>query len=259
MSLTSKATTVLWITAIGLSTFFMYQADATQKELRAERVKYTNELAKSDSLETVGGGWEKRALELESLGDLLEEENDELHNVIDDKDQEIVSLTDSSIKWEGLYVELKDSANISDSTIVDEDGNERIRVSFNYEEGINRVDGFTLTNPPEASIQFDWTRPIDLTTVIAKGDDGGWYAYIDSPDTSFIPMDINVKIDPTAFEGPSHWYDNFWAGVGLGGGEDRFSTSFLMSYQLSDKRMVGFNYSYDSFGTTKGLTYQMRF
>ena len=106
--------------------------------------------------------------------------------MIDDKDQEIVSLTDSSIKWEGLYVELKDSANISDSTIVDEDGNERIKVAFNYEEGINRVDGFTLTNPPEASIQFDWTRPIDLTTVIAKGDDGGWYAYIDSPDTSFM-------------------------------------------------------------------------
>ena len=243
------ANKVVYAILLGFTCFMAYKAESKERELKKALVEYTNELARSDSLEVVAGGWEKRAIEVTQLAKLLEKDNDHLLESIDSRDQEIVSLTKSSLKWKGLYVSLKDTELVSDTTIVDGMGNKRHKVDFSFVDGLNKVQGYTLTNPPEANVKFDWTRSLNLTTVLTRDEQGGWFAYVDSPDTSFIPLDIDSN----------SWYNNFWWGLGVAGSSTGMGANLGLSYQYNKNKMFGFTYNYSSTGSLKGITYQARF
>ena len=255
----NKANKLVILLLVGFCCFMVYNANSKEKELRETLINYTNELAKNDSLEVVSGGWEKRALEITKLNEILEGENSKLNDEISGRDQEIVSLTRSSLRWKGLYVSLRDVESVSDTVIIDPTGHKRYRVDFSFVDGLNEVDGFTLTNPPEANLKFRWTRALNLTTILTKDEQGAWFAYIDSPDTSFVPMDVNVKVDPTIFQNGKHWYNNFWWGVGAAGSSTGMGANVSLSYQMNQDRLFGFMYNYTNAGSLKGITYQARF
>ena len=254
------ANKVVYAILLGFTCFMAYKAESKERELKKALVEYTNELARSDSLEVVAGGWEKRAIEVTKLSKLLEKDNDHLLESIDSRDQEIVSLTKSSLKWKGLYISLKNAESVTDTVIVDDMGSTRYKVNFSFIDGLNKVQGYTLTNPPEANIKFEWTRPLNLTTVLTKDSYNSWFAYIDSPDTNFVPIDIDVKIDPTVINTNSNsWYNNFWWGLGVAGSSTGMGANLGLSYQYNKNKMFGFTYNYSSTGSLKGITYQARF
>ena len=205
---------------VSVVAFMMGKLDAVGKEANEYRIKYNNQLAAADSLEGVVGGYEILAFQHTSLIDSLGHINEDLAKTIDGRNEEVLSLTRANIKLKDLLLEATEGdGSASDSVVVDTTtGENRFRVDFRSKYGIMNVYGHTLTNPAEANVRVSWDRPLELTTIMSRGEDGRWHGYMSSPDSLILPTDLDVRIDESLFD-PAHrpWYRRFIGGVGTTG------------------------------------------
>ena len=203
---------------VAVTALLLGKLDALAKLNERASIELQNQIAKTDSLKTVVGGWERRALQYTDLVDSLKGTNSDLAGVIKRKDQEVLSLTETNIKLNDIIFNSNNAEAISDTVLIDTTGNERHRVNFEFKHGLAKMTGWTLTNPPDASMLFEWIRPIELTTVITRGQSGAWHGYVTSPDSMVVPTKLDIKVDDSIFDPANRaWYRRFIGGAGSTG------------------------------------------
>lgn len=206
------------LVALGVFALFN-KIDAMGRESAHYQRLYNNQLAAADSLKAVAGGYERMAFQQEGLVDTLSNKNVLLANTIKDREEEIFALTEANIELNNIILKgTEETGAVVDSVVVDSLGNERVRVDFCLEYDLMDVVGYTLTNPAEANVLIDWTKPIGLTSVISRNEEGRWFGYLSSPDSLFTPIDLNVRVDNDLFnQYDKPWYRRFVGGVGATG------------------------------------------
>ena len=148
-------------------------------------------------------------------------QNKELQKVINKKDEDILAAAQVALQWKDKYFQ-ELNAN---QTVVDPNGNVviveipkeckelRYKVEFGEEKENIKVSGFTLTNPPEASIKLEFTKPLILSLVLTKKDND-YKVYVDPNDPAIIPTEIQLKVNPELFN--IKWYERLLVNVNLG-------------------------------------------
>jgi hypothetical protein len=95
----------------------------------------------------------------------------------------------------------------------------RKKVTFGQDFGYARVDGFTLTDPPEYELKLgQGSKPLKLELAIAQQKDKSWRTYVTSSDPN-VGIDIGVTaVNPYILE--SSWYEKIkvHADLGVGNG-----------------------------------------
>jgi hypothetical protein len=173
-------------------------------------------------------------------------ETETAYSKINDRDEEVVMLTETVLKWKSIYFEIKDATE----KVVDEEGVEvvlspdcdfcfvgrRFMVAFDEKQDPLRVHGHTMTNPPEATVNIEWIRDIQLTLILTKGEDDLFRIYLDSNTSDIVPTELRLLVDPSILD--KKWYEkigmNNYVVVGEGVG-----SSLSIMYDFFDHWSLG--------------------
>lgn len=183
----------------------------------------TNQLAeKMEQVQETETAVSKMAVEAEDI----KTKNKELQRIIKKRDQDILALSEINLKLkdENLKFENENARE----TVVDNSGNVvtdptkipnelkdlRLRVDFEKEQDIIKVEGFTLTNPAYAELKITHTKPLKLEFILTKDDNDNFSLYLDSKDTTVVPTEISLKVDPSIFD--LKWYQRFGVEANVG-------------------------------------------
>jgi len=198
---------ILGVLILVCASFYAYERYSHAKT----RKNLNNQIAQlSDTLKETETAYSKLAIETNEI--VLQ--NEELQKIIDDRDEEIISLSEIVLKWKNKYFEIKDAQQ----DIVDHDGNpvdldeicqecfsnNRFKVSFDQTKDYLRIYGNTFTNPPEAYINLEWVKDIVFNLILAKNDDI-YRIYLDTNNSDIVPIDIKLKIDSSVYD--TKWYE----------------------------------------------------
>jgi hypothetical protein len=218
--------------------FYAFERSSSAKERR----QLNNEIAKLEGIvEETDTAFSRRAIEIEDL----ETENEELQKKIEDRDEEIIALAETSLKWKEKYFKVKGT-----QTIVDKDGNKpdltldcqdcllntRIIVAFDETKDSWRVWGNTISNPPEAEINVAWAKGLKLSFILTRNEDKTFRLYLDSNSPDLVPAELTLSVDPTIFE--KKWYEKIGIAADLGVGEGVYS-AIQIHYDIFDNIYVG--------------------
>lgn len=201
------------------------------------------------------------AIEVKDLTTL----NKDLQTIIERKNEDIVALSRAVLTWKNKYFEIK---NAQDS-IVDDNGNptdlspdceaclegKRFRVDFEQEKDNLKISGFTLTNPGEAALLLEWTKPLTLDVILSKDKRGYFHLYLDPNTENVVPSELSLLVDSSVLE---KWYEKFSINSGLYVGKGVFS-SIGLGYNFKDVNVsfsTGFFYdgqsSFQVYGVNVG-------
>lgn len=208
----------------------------------------SNQLALTQQLvKETATAYSSAALEMDNL----KAKNKDLQSVIKKKQEEIFSLTDIAIQWKNQYWEIKNATG----TIVDNKDpsstqpvslptecleclkNVRFRVDFEREQENLKLSGYTLTNPAFATISLEWTKPLMLQLVLTRSQEGVFKVYVDSPDKSFIPTELALKVDPSVFA--RKWYENIGVSSTIAASQYGFTGSVNAFYNVRYNVFIG--------------------
>lgn len=207
-----------------------------------------NQIAKLEgTVKETENAYSRRALEIEGL----KTDNEELQDIIDDRDEEIVALGKVAVEWKDRYIKIKNAKQ----TVVNQDGDPivppdddpdwtppaddttRVRVDFEHTEDALTVSGFTLTNPPEAEIALKWNRKLNLNIILTKDDAGSFRLYADPEGSDSVPMELDLAIDPSVLE--RSWYENIAFNAMVAGGDGGFLIGVGAHYNILDNLYLG--------------------
>jgi hypothetical protein len=95
---------------------------------------------------------------------------------------------------------------------------DRIKIEFSKDFGYARVDGFTLSNPPEYNLSLSQgSEPLKLTLVIAQQKDKSWKSIVSSSDSN-VAVDIGItSVNPIMLD--TKWYENLKLNFDMGFGD----------------------------------------
>ncbi len=143
------------------------------------RIEAQNEIARmSEIMKEQEGVWSRLAVQSKDVIEHLRSQNSGLADTIESRDEQVQNLVKIVGNLRNIRVVVREE-NISQTQ--EPDNIERARVTFDQEwENFIRIYGFTLTNPPEADINLEWTRPVNFTIVTTQLDDLSWRNYLTS-------------------------------------------------------------------------------
>lgn len=158
------------------------------------RIEAQNTIAEqSETIQEAEGIASRLATQYEDLQERLRESNERLADLIDDRGEEILSLTRAIANLENIRVVVRNPVQVD---IEAPDGSVRTRVDFDQEVDPIRVSGFTLTNPAQAELEVAFTRPLNLTSVVTQQEDGSWRSYIESDWPNLEISSIETSVNP---------------------------------------------------------------
>lgn len=225
---------IMGILMAGLAIFGIAQFTKAKQE-EAARIAAQNEIAlMSDVIEEKEGVWSRLSVQQEDIIEQLREENSDLATTIEDRDANILAMSEAIARFSNIRVVVRPQ------NVVQEPVEDRIRVAFTEEVDPIRVEGFTLTDPPEAEVTVGFTRPLQLRTVITQEEDGSWRTYIEGDYPNLEIEQIETVVNPFPERGRT-WVENISIGGGLHGStqfDAAFGEVFLM-YTFDDSISVG--------------------
>ena len=166
----------------------------------------------------------------------------ELQDIIDDRDEEVLALTSVNLRLKSSIIRIKDAKQ----TIVPGYGGsivsgpsreclDRFRVDFDKDQGLLRIMGHTLTNPPYAEVQVDWIGTLNLELVLTKKEDGSFRVYLDSEEA--VPVELQLQVDPSILD--HRWYERIGVGSDLALGATGIQLSLSAFYDVWPDFYVG--------------------
>jgi hypothetical protein len=249
---------LLAIVIVGGGIFYGFERHSNAKKRRA----LTNQIAELEGVvKETETAYSRRAVEVDNL----KLENEDLRNRIEDRDEEVVALSEAVLRWKNKYFKIK---NAKQTVVIIEGGPEgldpnceeclagvRLRVDFADEQDPWRVSGFTLTTPAEAEVAIEWTRGLNLSLVLTKDKDDLFRVYLDTDSPDLIPADLKLSVDPSILE--KRWYEKIGIGSDLTVGEGVVS-SVKIVYDVFDNWSLGpvimLNYDGNELRKTYGVS-----
>jgi len=183
------------LVAIGFLTFYLQK-----RELERERDELYRVISiQEDTIEIKEGIFQKKVVELGDVSTVLDTTRKEIADLkatIESQKKTIVHYTQLSVTWrkkyEGMaeaYQEIFEGQTTEPGTTP---GIERLKVTFKKEFGPFRVDGYTITSPPEAFVAVTQSRPLILGVALTQDKDGDWSTVVSSSEDGF-EVDVNVS------------------------------------------------------------------
>jgi hypothetical protein len=189
-------------------------------ERRAQQelvTKLQNDVAQRDqTIEVQKGVYHKLSIESEGLQKLLTSKDEEmvrLNKELKKSKEQLLTANSLVVQWKKAY-EAVVTGNQSD--VNGENGVVRKKVEFSKDFGYIGVSGFTLTDPPEASVRVQQNRPLKLSLIVSQDDSGAWHTRTtSSEDNVNVQIDL-AAVDPKILE--PRWYEGigFVLDVGMG-------------------------------------------
>lgn len=188
------------------------------------------------TIQETESSFSRRATEMSDL----ESGNKELQDKIEDRDEEVLALTNANLRLKNKIIKV----NNAKETAIDQEGNEvevpleckevRLRVDFDKSEDPLRVSGHTLTNPAYAEIHLEWMRALQLELILSKDGDDNFRVYLDSKNSDIESADLKLYVDPEILD--RRWYEK----ISIGGA---FYTAPALSlkahYEITNKLSLG--------------------
>ena len=233
------AKVIMSVLLAGLSFFgigMFMRANAEEKK----RVEAQNQIARmSEVIHEREQVWSRLSVQQDDLLKVLKERNQELADMIEERDESILTLSQTIANFDPVRVVVRRERVIQ---TVDETNPERVRVQFDDEQDPVRVSGFTLTNPAEAEVEVSFTRPLQLTTTVTQQDDGSWRTYVegDWPNLEIEQMETFVNPRPIR---DREWPENIVVGgslaLGVAPEVDAVAGDVYLLYEFKDSFSVG--------------------
>jgi len=211
-------------------------------------LKLQNELAEKDkTIEVQKNLYTKLTLQTQNVQGTLDKRDaqvKELEDQINKNKQQLLDATTLVATWKKAYEGL---ANATQTTVPPDPKNPpsnpvdvakgREKVDFHEDFGYIKVDGWTLTNPPQAWVRLTQGRPLKLTLALSQDKDKGWHTYATSSEDN-IGVDIQVtSVNPFVLQ--PHWYEKIGIAVDLGAGTNVGGVGALVG--------LGVNYQFKQF------------
>lgn len=169
----------------------------------------------------------------------------DLQDVIEQRDEEVLALTQATLRLKNKTFKVDDAKE----SIVNKEGDEvkdssllkgedkRQKVEFTKTKDELRVSGYTLTNPPFAEVTVSWVKDLKLDVILTKDKDDKYRVYVDSKNSTAVPTDISLQVDPSVLE--RAWYENISFGADLIFGETGAGLSLRGQYNLNQSWSLG--------------------
>ncbi len=186
-----------------------------QRSRDAEITELAIKLATSEQTIEISRG--VYATQTREIGDLKEliakvgEENLGLAEQLRRSRAELLTLGTLVVKWKKAYESLLNSTQTEEPPVTPGDP-PRKRVDFVGDLGPIHASGHTLTDPPQAYLKLEQTRPLRLTVAVARNPNGTWSTYTTSSEEN---MEVEVALSgvDTGILSPK-WYQRIWVDVG---------------------------------------------
>ncbi|MHB8407933.1 MAG: hypothetical protein ACYDHY_07605 [Acidiferrobacterales bacterium] len=179
--------------------------------------------AQAKTIEDQKGLFEKLALQETNVQSMLDTTNaqvKELQSQLKKSNEDLASAVEVTLQLKAQNADLKLASGAQTTVPSTVKGQpDRTKVAFDKDFGTVKVDGFTLTNPPEANISLLPSTPLKLTVALSQDKTKVWHAYATSSDPN-IGVNIDLAAVNPYIEAPK-WYENIGvdadAAVGTGG------------------------------------------
>lgn len=229
-----------------------------------------NEMAEKDkTIEVQKGLYTKLTVQSEDIKGVLDQKDQqvkELLNQISKQKQDLLNASTVVASWKKAYEGLAKATQTDvppDPTKPAVAGAKpREKVDFHQDFGYIGVDGWTLTNPPQAWVRVKQNRPLKLTLAISQDKDKAWHTYATSSEEN-VGVDIQVTaVNPLLLQ--PHWYEKIGIAIDLGMGTNRGGLGALagigLNYQIKQFTVgphiwLGINDVVDKY---YGLTFEWR-
>lgn len=178
-----------------------------------------NEVAKRDqTIEVQKDVYAKLDLQVKDLKSTIDtstEAGKRLADEVAKSKAELVSVTNTLVKLQKQVAEGKGGQ--TDVPGPKPGDPTRKKVTFGQDFGYARVDGFTLTDPPEYHLELgQGSRPLKLSLALTQQKDRSWRTLVASSDPN-VSLDIGVTaVNPFVLE--PRWYENLRLTLDLGAG-----------------------------------------
>lgn len=177
---------VMVLSSLGIFLFSKYS------EEQKARIQAQNTIAEqSEVIRESQTTWSRLATQYENLDERLNQVNEDLGRQITERGEEITTLSNALVKIRPIVIRFP-AENVVQTP--EEDG--RVRVSFDRSVDPVRIHGWTLTNPGEAEVSMEFTRPLRLTSVVTQRPDGSWNSYFDSDWENLEIESMNTTVNP---------------------------------------------------------------
>lgn len=234
---------LLTLTGLGAASgiFFFVKSQHIRERETAARVEAQNQIAElSRTVKEGERTWSRLAQEKDIELSGLRERNQELSDLIDSRNEQITTLSETIANFEPVRVVVRRENVHQDTQPPAQEGEpERIRVAFDETwEDFIRVQGFTLTNPAEAELDIQWTRPAHISVAVTQAEDLSWRAYVTHDIPNLRIDNIETTVNPISRpQEEHHWYENLYVGggVAIAGGTSTMGYGFLEAgYDFGD-------------------------
>jgi len=236
---------ILLALIVGIISVVIYSY-ITQRRSEEQIINLNNELFKLQKIkQETDTAYSKQTLITEDI----KSTNKELQKTIDKKNEEILVLGDISLKWKDKYYQIKNAtqtiinsdSSTDGSTDIDDNcrdqlKNIRYKVDFSHQEDNILASGYTLTNPPYAELSIKFTDDLKLELILTKTKDKNFKIYLDSKSETIVPVELNLKIDPSVFD--VKWYERIILAGDINVGSKAILGSVNVLYDL-DKWLIG--------------------
>lgn len=165
-----------------------------------KRIESQNRIAQmSKVIQEKENLWSRLSQQQEDVIGILRRDNEGLADQIEKQGDTILALSETVVKMKSVRVVVRHE-NITQDPVepTEPGGDERLRVSFHENVDPISVEGFTLTNPPEAEVTVGFTRPLKLRTVITQQQDGAWRTYVEGDWPNLDIQQIETVVNPRA-------------------------------------------------------------
>lgn len=216
---------------LGVVIFGAYGRWKNDKELARLR----NEIASRDTtIEVQKGVYAKLALETDNLKSVLDSKDVQIKGLlaqIKKNKEDLLAANTLVVTWKKAYEGLANAH--TEPVEPGPDGKTREKVVFEKDFGLIGVNGYTLTNPPEAWVKVSQLKPLQITLAISQDPTGAWHSYATSSDEN-TAIDIKLAaVNPHVLE--PRWYENLQLNTMLAGGYNDKGFAILAGVGVSYK------------------------
>lgn len=185
---------ILAVLAMAMAAFGVVSYVKSTEEHK-KKIEAQNEIARlSVVIEEKDGSWSRLSQQSEEIISSLESKNRDLADIVRERSETILSLNETIANFSPTKIVVR-RTNVTEVTT---GAGEEERVTVSFAENVDpvRVEGFTITNPPEAEVTVSFTRPLRLHTAITQQEDGSWRTYVSGDWPNLQIENIETVVNP---------------------------------------------------------------
>lgn len=197
-------------------------------------ISLQNKVAAQDkTIEAQKGVYTRLVVQTDEVKSLLNKKDAQVKLLLDEvkkQKSELLTATTATATWKKAYEGLA-SATGTTVPVEGQPTKTRERVDFTKDFGYIKVEGWTLSSPPEAWVKVAQQRPLRLTVAIAQANDKSWRSYVTSSEEN-VSVDIQVSsVNPQMLK--PRWYEKIGVAVDVGAGVNQSGVGALFGFGLN--------------------------